>query len=126
MSRWHWFSRSRCSPPRFALGQILITAAAREALQLAQVPAGDLLRRHARGDWGQVDELDRKQNELGLRLGLRLRSVYAVQSFPAKAPRGVGVKTFNVWVITRPNRSQTTILLPSEIFDAPRQEDDQN
>lgn len=82
----------------------------------------ELLKRHAAGDWGSVDDLDRKQNELGVKLGLRLRSIYAVLT--AEEPETVfaslllkpPASPIEVWVITRPNRTQTTILLPSEIF----------
>ena len=123
MRRWSWFNRSKRSTPLFELGRIVITNAARDVLRRAQVPAGELLRRHAFGDWGEVDEIDRKQNDLGLRLGLRLRSVYSVQPTTPMASHGTAVdlqtphENITVWLISQPNRSRTTILSPREIFD---------
>jgi hypothetical protein len=49
---------------QFPLGQIVITANARDTL-----PADDVLKalaRHSAGDWGDVDEEDRQENELSL------------------------------------------------------------
>jgi hypothetical protein len=133
MNLWHWLHRRRSATSRFELGQIVVTQAARDALRGAGVAAGDLLGRHAFGDWGQVDVLDRKQNELGLRLGLRLRSVYTIEATEkegAPADRlgshamAPSIHT-TLWVITTPSRARTTILLPSEIFDDESTDDTQ-
>jgi hypothetical protein len=59
------------------------------------------LSRHHFGDWGELDEHDRRENELSLRHGWRLLSSYPVSE-----------KT--VWIITEADRSVTTILLPEE------------
>jgi hypothetical protein len=59
------------------------------------------LARHATGDWGDLDEQDREENELSLKHGWRIVSSYIV-----------GEKT--VWIITEADRSVTTILLPDE------------
>jgi hypothetical protein len=59
------------------------------------------LDRHASGDWGDLEEEDRRENELSLRNGWRIFSSYPV-----------GGKT--VWIITEADRSVTTILLPEE------------
>ena len=85
--------------PRFALGDIVITANAQARLNPADVAQG--LARHARGDWGEVDEDDREQNEFALKEGCRLLSVYRS-----------GELTF--WIITEADRSVTTILLPED------------
>ena len=58
------------------------------------------LARHANGDWGDLDDHDRKANEYALKHGLRILSVYKLQS---------GVV---IWVVTESDRSSTTILLP--------------
>lgn len=49
---------------RFALGQIVITPGAEEALQIAGQTAIQFLRRHMSGDWGELSEDDVKENEL--------------------------------------------------------------
>ena len=60
------------------------------------------LRRHARGDWGEVDAEDWKSNDRSLQEGTRLLSAYRTRS---------GIK---LWIITEADRSVTTVLLPEE------------
>jgi hypothetical protein len=72
---------------------------------LSQLTPEDLLRgirRHQAGDWGDVDEHDWQENELSLKEGLRLLSVY-------HSARGL-----KFWVITEANRSVTTVLMPED------------
>jgi hypothetical protein len=85
---------------KFQLGRLLMTPGA-----LASVPAeeiGEALRRHASGDWGEVCPEDRDENELSLKEGFRLLSVYR---------SGADVR---FWIITEADRSSTTILLHDE------------
>lgn len=88
--------------PRFKLGRILATPAAVEAIAEARVSIVDLLIRHMRGDWGELAESDRQQNELSVDAGLRLLSSYVL-------PNGQ-----TVWVVTEWDRSATTFLLPGD------------
>jgi len=60
------------------------------------------LTRHANGEWGEVDDHDRKANEYALEHGLRVMSVYTLSSGE------------RIWIITEADRRSTTILLPSE------------
>ena len=57
--------------PRFELGVVLVTPAGLAALEAAQIPEVLLLARHVHGDWGELSEEDRLQNELAVLLGLR-------------------------------------------------------
>ena len=84
---------------KFPLGQVVITANASAQLDPAAVQEG--LKRHASGEWGEVCEEDRQENELSLREGYRLLSVY-----------GTGEKRF--WIITEADRSVTTVLMPED------------
>jgi hypothetical protein len=84
----------------FPLGQLVITAAAAEVLPLDAVEAA--LARHAKADWGELDEEDRESNNRALRTGGRLFSQYF-------APEG---RKF--WIITECDHSATTILLPED------------
>ena len=84
----------------FPLGQLVITANAAEELHPADVQAA--LRRHALGDWGEVCPADRAENELALKEGFRLFSVY----------RDRYQKRF--YIITEADRSATTCLLPED------------
>ncbi len=91
----------------FPLGQLLATPGALEVLRVnAQTPI-EFLRRHATGDWGDVDEHDQQANEVSLRDGSRIFSAYHTKD---------GAK---LYVITEAvgddgKRSATTILLPGE------------
>ena len=82
------------------LGQLVMTPAA--AAALAQPDVVTALRRHASGDWGEVDDDDRRANDAALTDGTRLLSAYT----------SAGGTSF--WIITEADRSSTTILLPSE------------
>jgi hypothetical protein len=88
--------------PRFDLGRTLITPGALEALDAAGQHGRELLDRHVGGDWGDLTDDDRAENEFSVDKPLRIFSVYHTKQ---------GVK---VWVITEADRSATTILLPSE------------
>jgi hypothetical protein len=88
--------------PLFPLRQIVATPGAVAALEEAyQLPA-EFLSKHARGDWGDLCEDDRQQNELCLREGCRLFSAYVLSN---------GQK---LWIITEHDRSVTTLLLPCD------------
>lgn len=86
------------------LGQVVQTPGAEKALgdTGSETTYVGLLTRHASGDWGELCAEDIAVNELGLREGDRIMSVYTLTT---------GVK---VWVITESDRSVTTILLPEE------------
>jgi hypothetical protein len=88
------------SSARFSLGTVVATPGVLETISRRELM--EALQRHAQGDWGDVDEHDRRQNEQALREELRLFSVY----------HGADGEKF--WVITEADRSSTTILLPSE------------
>ena len=83
------------------LGRVVATPRALQLLQEAGKDPHLLLARHRSGDWGDLDNLDHKENELPLKHGWRI-----VSSYP------VGEKT--IWIITEADRAYTTILLPEE------------
>jgi hypothetical protein len=87
---------------KFPLGQLVATPGAAEAFTRTNQEPTESLRRHWRGDWGEVDAHDRQENDISLAQGYRLLSVYTLQD---------GTR---IWVITEADRSATTILLPSE------------
>jgi len=62
----------------------------------------DALKRHAKGDWGDLCADDRSANNEALSEEGRLLSVY-------KTPSGT-----KFWIITEADRSATTILLPDD------------
>lgn len=86
----------------FELGIIVATPACLLALgQAGQLPL-EFLTRHAAGDWGDCEPDDAIENELSIKEGFRIFSVYQTR---------LGTK---VWVITEADRSSTCVLLPSE------------
>lgn len=87
---------------RVELGQTLATPGALEELEKAGVSSHRLLGRHQSGDWGDISEADKQENELSLKEGFRLLSAYKLET---------GAK---IWIITEADRSVTTILLPEE------------
>ncbi len=90
------------NPSKFTLGQLVMTPGVFKAIaQAGQDPMGFILR-HATGDWGELGEEDKAENELSLAHGFRLLSAYRTTK---------GVK---LWVIAEADRSATTILLPEE------------
>ena len=84
----------------FTLGQTLITPQARDTLHPEDILGA--IGRHASGDWGDVCDEDRQENEYSLSQYLRLFSVYHDRN---------GTK---FWIITEADRSATTLLLPEE------------
>ena len=96
----------------FFPGRVVATPGALEALDaaepIAETPADHLslsmrlLSRHLSGDWGDLDDFDKRQNDEAIRLNNRIFSAYVLST---------GVK---VWVITEADRSATTFLLPEE------------
>jgi len=86
----------------FPLGRVVATPGALEALTEAGVDPAKLLDRHVVGDWGELCEEDRQENEFSLNRGFRLLSSYPL-------PNGQ-----KLWIITEADRSATTLLLPSE------------
>lgn len=85
---------------RFPLGRTVATRGA-----IGTLTHGDILlalSRHAKGDWGDLEEEDLALNELALLTGGRLFSVYHSASY------------VRFYVITEWDRSVTTVLLPHE------------
>ena len=88
--------------PLFQLGKLVGTRSALDAMENAKQNPFELLVRHVTGDWGDLDDEDKKENELSVKEGFRILSAYKIET---------GVK---VWVITEWDRSMTTILLPED------------
>ena len=88
--------------PLFPSGHPVATAGALALLEQTNKSPLEFLSRHLRGDWGDLCEEDKTENELSLKYGFRLMSSYQVTD------------TEKIWVITEADRSITTLLLPSE------------
>ena len=84
--------------PRFPLGKTFATPG---ALALG-IDLNPYMRRHHCGDWGDLDECDKKANEEALEQGFRILSHFKL---------GGGRR---IYIITEADRSSTCILLPEE------------
>ena len=62
--------------PLFSLGQVVATPSALAAMEKAGQGPQEFLSRHVHGDWGDLREEDRKENQLSLERGFRLLSSY--------------------------------------------------
>ena len=58
--------------------------------------------RHRMGDWGDLSDEDKRENDFSLKAGYRLLSAYEDEVLP------------KIWIITEADRSATTVLFPDE------------
>lgn len=86
----------------FDLGKVVITP---NALQFCEehdsVHVDQLLARHQRGDWGDMDADDKMANDKAVQKGTRIFSSYQFGED-------------KLWIITEADRSLTCILLPED------------
>ena len=87
---------------RFPLGQVVATPGALRALERAEQLPAEFLDRHVNGDWGDVPEEDKQENELSVEQGFRILSAYTTST---------GDK---LWILTEADRSATILMLPEE------------
>jgi hypothetical protein len=87
---------------RFRLGKVLATPGAMDALEESGQSVDEFVQRHRCGDWGDLGEEDKAENEYSVEERLRIFSAYHT------------TKGEKIWVITEADRSSTTVLLPSE------------
>ena len=87
-------------PKLVPLGRTVATPAALGTVSPPDIVAA--LRRHAAGDWGEIDAHDRAANDDALKSNERILSVYQTATGT----------TF--WVLTESDRSVTTVLLPDD------------
>lgn len=88
--------------PLFTAGRLVATPGALALLEQVNKSPLEYISRHLRGDWGDLDQGDKTENELSLKYGFRLLSSYQV------------TESEKLWVITEADRSLTTLLLPAE------------
>ena len=90
--------------PKFALGQITVTANAAAVLGEAGQEAAEFLSRHERGDWGDISAYEKAEYDRGLAEGSR---VIFLSAYPLKTGQ-------TLWVLTNLTQGKTTVLLPQE------------
>jgi hypothetical protein len=85
----------------FQLGKLMATPGAIAFCDQHCINMISLVRKHSRGEWGDMCAADKKANDEAVRNGTRIFSAY-------EFPQG------KIWIITESNRSVTTVLLPEE------------
>ena len=88
--------------PLFELGRVVATPGALAALEAADQRPEEFLARHVAGDWGEVPEEDKQENDFSVENGFRILSSYRTR------------KGAKIWIISEHDRSVTTILTPIE------------
>jgi hypothetical protein len=86
--------------PKFSLGEIHVTPGAAAKLLPQDIDAA--LRRHGRGDWGEVDAEGKQDNDARIERGGPIASIYMSST---------GIQFY---VVTEADRAATTVLLPEE------------
>jgi len=86
----------------FPLGNVYLTIGAREALEESNQTATEFLAKHQSGDYGDICEDDKRENELSVKEGFRILSSYRTS------------QNVKIWVITEADRTSTTLLEPNE------------
>ncbi len=87
---------------RFPLGRVVATPGALRALEKAEQLPAAFLDRHVNGDWGDVPDADKQENEVSVEQGFRILSTYTTSAGD------------RLWVLTEADRSATIILVPEE------------
>ena len=85
-----------------SLGRVVATPGALRALEKAEQHPAEFLDRHVSGDWGEVPDADKQENERSVEQGFRILSAYTTSAGDT------------IWILTEADRSATTILLPEE------------
>jgi hypothetical protein len=88
--------------PKFSLGRIVATPGALKALEEANQKPFEFIQRHQSGDWGELCEEDKSENEFSVHNGFRILSAYRTRN------------NVKIWLITESDRSCTTLLRPHE------------
>jgi hypothetical protein len=87
--------------PLFEMGRLVATQGAIGFCDTNCISMISLVRRHLRGDWGDLGICDKSANDNAIHAGSRIFSSY---DFPDG----------KIWIVTEADRSSTCMLLPSE------------
>jgi hypothetical protein len=85
---------------KFSLGEVVASPSIIRNLEMEEIDLA--LRRHQSGDWGDVFDSDRRENDIALKEG-----AYLLSTYHSKA----GLK---FWIITEFDRSRTVVMVPGD------------
>jgi hypothetical protein len=89
-------------PLLFPFGHVVATPSALEALERNSQNALQFLMRHQSGDWGDLDQSDKDENDRSLKHGDRILSAYHLND------------QTKIWIISEADQSSTCVLLPED------------
>ena len=89
----------------FKMGKLVATSGAIAFCDKHSINIISLVRRHLRGDWGDLDAEDKASND------------EAVQTEDARILSMYQFRQGKIWIITEADRSSTCVLLPDEYSD---------
>jgi len=96
---------NKSTDTKIPLGQLVMTRGVNDRVaddtEFAKFVT-ESLGRHAKGDWGDLCQEDKKENDFSLKKGFRLLSAYERDGLP------------KIWIITEADKSVTTVLFPDE------------
>jgi hypothetical protein len=82
----------------FQLGAVVMTQGAKRLMEELGLDLAHYLARHVTGDWGNLDEHDKQENELSVKKGFRVLSAY-------------GEADGKLWVITEADGASQRFLV---------------
>ena len=89
------------STPKFNVGRCSISCEAHAYLESCEVKPEFLVRRHACGDWGDINDWDKAANDAAIVTGSHIMSSYNVNGTP-------------VWVRTDQETKRTVVFMSVE------------
>ena len=96
------FRKADMNRALFEMGQIVATPGALAEFEEAGEDPSKYLQRHQLGDWGDLGDDDKRENDFSVGEQLRIFSAYVLPT------------ATKIWIITEADRSATTLLLPEE------------
>lgn len=103
----------------FETGKVLQTSGINTATELPKFNfwIWNVIARHKEGDWGDLNEVDIKNNNTALEIGERILSAFNLPEGMKEELRREGLTQNSdkkIWIITERDRNHTIILFPSE------------
>ena len=86
----------------FDLGKIYTTPGALNVLERNKTTLAPFLERHRSGDWGDLEDEEKAENDESVTDGYRILSAYGLPDDE------------KIWIITEAGRLSTSVLLPTE------------
>lgn len=93
---------------KFPPGQIIVKPYAK---MIDSARIATCLQRHLEGDWGDIVDEDKEQNEIALETGAILMSAYAIDE---TRPVPEDMSENCIWIITDSERKQTAVMTVEE------------